>query len=157
MTHTGPNALTAACVMSACAAWALEGAPPDVLLRVAVDEAAATGPGTAVAAAVTEVSRGEWTAPAGGITLDPAETVAAVLHCCRNADGDLAAALRLAVGLGGDTDTVAALVGGLLGCGLSPAAVEERLGWLGRVSVPPRGRLTELAGALAEIRLGSDG
>ena len=80
----------------------------------------------------------------------------AALYCCQTADGDLVAALRLAVSLGGDTDTVAALVGGLLGCRLAPAEVWAQLTWLDRVSLPPPDALSRLGGALAGIRLADD-
>lgn len=153
MTHTGDEALTGAAVMAACASWAVEGAAPRALVEIAADEAGAVGPDTAVASAVAQVAQGSWQSPDTGISLAPAEAVAAVLHCCLAAGGDLVPALRLAVSFGGDTDTVAALVGGLLGCNLGPAEVEDRLTWLRRVRVPSRERLASLAGGLARIRL----
>jgi len=156
MTHTGRDAITAACVMAACASWAIEGAPAALLAEIAADEAVVVGPGTALAGAVTALRRGEWTPPSEGISLDPAETVPAVLQCCLVADGDLAAALRHAVGLGGDTDTVAALVGGLLGCRYAPAEIAARLTWLDPVAVPPPDELSRLASALTRIRLTVD-
>ena len=156
MTHTGREAITAACVMSACAAWAIEGAEPPLLTEIAGLEAAAVGPNTNVARAVAQVHNDMWEPPVNGITLDPAETVAAVLYVCRSTDG-LAAALRRASSLGGDTDTVAALAGGLLGCRLSPTAVVAQLTWLDRVNLPARDRLRALATSLADIRLAGDG
>jgi len=157
MTHSGPQALTAACVMAACASWAIEGASPALLLDVAIEEAgaagAAVGGDTAVADALRALGTGQWLPPPAGITLDPAETVTAVLHCCLSAGGDLVPAIRLAVGLGGDTDTVAALVGGLLGCRHDPSGVAAKLTWLDRVAVPPPDQLLRIAAALAGIRL----
>ena len=38
-THADPAALVAACVIAACASWALEGASPSMLLEAATDEA----------------------------------------------------------------------------------------------------------------------
>jgi ADP-ribosylglycohydrolase len=156
MTHTGREAIAAACVMSACAAWAIEGAQPQLLAEIAGLEAAVIGPETNVARAVTAVRDGSWAPPADGITLNPADTVAAVLFACRPGDG-LAAALRRAVSLGGDTDTVAALAGGLLGCQLSPAQVREQLPWLDRVILPERDHVVALATSLARKRLDGDG
>jgi ADP-ribosylglycohydrolase len=156
-THGGRAAQTAACVMSACAAWALEGATPDLLALIAAEEAAAVGPDTGVATALDEVRRGGWTPPTAGIGLDPAQTVAAALHCCLASGGDLDAALRLAVDLGGDTDTVAALTGGLLASGLRPTDVRQRLAWLGRVRLPDEDETGRLATALAGIRVAGDG
>lgn len=156
MTHTGREAIAAACVMSACAAWAIEGAKPPLLAEIANLEAAVVGPETNVARSVAAVHDNSWAPPMNGITLDPAETVAAVLYSCRSSDG-LVATLRRAVSLGGDTDTVAALVGGLLGSQLSPAAVREQVTWLDRVDLPAGNRLAALATSLAEIRLTANG
>jgi ADP-ribosyl-[dinitrogen reductase] hydrolase len=157
MTHGGAAARTAACVMSACASWAVEGAPVAVLLEVAEEEAAAVGPDTAVLRAVQAVRGGRWVAPAAGISLDPAETVGAVLHCLASSGDDLDGALRAAVALGGDTDTVAALVGGLLGSRLGSPEVRARLTWLDRVALPPADRIAGLAAELAGVRLAGDG
>jgi ADP-ribosylglycohydrolase/tetratricopeptide (TPR) repeat protein len=153
MTHTGRDALTAACVMAACASWAIEGAPPSLLVQIAADEAAATGNESEVASTITALREGRWTPPSQGISLAPDETVAAVLHCCETAEGDLVEALRLAVSLGGDTDTVAGLVGGLLGCRFTPAEINARLSWLDRVALPRPDDLSRLASALTAIRL----
>jgi len=152
VTHNGADALAAACVMSACASRSLAGAGPDELAAVAAAEAAVVGPGTAVARATAAVLRGAWEPPAAGIGLAPDETVAAVLRCCLAAGGDLSRGLVAAVRLGGDTDTVAALVGGLLGVALSPAEVAARLPWSGRVTLPPEPELARLARELALIR-----
>ena len=117
-THAEPAALVAACVMAACASWALEGASSSMLLEAATEEArqAAQVVDTEarLAEMLTQVSAGTWEPPAGGISLDPYETVAAVLWCATRATS-LRDGLVNAVQLGGDTDTVAALVGGLLG------------------------------------------
>jgi ADP-ribosylglycohydrolase len=156
MTHTGQDAVAAACVISACASWAIEGAPPHVLIEVAVEEIMAVGADTAVAEALTMLREGRWTPPSAGISLAPAETVTAALYCCRGAEGDLAASLHIAVSLGGDTDTVAALTGGLLGCRLTPDEVRARLAWLDKVTQPPAADLARIGRALAEIRLTAD-
>src|SRR5919106_3536379 len=87
VTHTGPEAVAAACVMSACASWAVEGAPTDVLVEVACEEAGTVGADTKVVPALEAVRAGSWEPPGEGISLSPDETVAAVLHCCRTTDG----------------------------------------------------------------------
>jgi ADP-ribosylglycohydrolase len=156
MTHTGREAVTAACVMSACAAWAIEGAQPELLLEVGALEAGVVDSDTKVARALTAVRDRVWVPPADGITLDPSETVAAVLYACGSSNG-LADALHRVVSLGGDTDTVAALVGGLLGCQMAPSKVRSQLAWLDRVKVPERKRVADLAASLASIRLTHDG
>jgi ADP-ribosyl-[dinitrogen reductase] hydrolase len=78
-THADPAALVAACVIAACASWALEDASPFLLLAAAAGEArqAAQAVGTELRLAemLTEVSAGTWEPPANGISLDPYETV----------------------------------------------------------------------------------
>lgn len=54
----------------------------------------------------------DWAPPASGISLDPLETLQAVVWVVKNAD-NCADAFALACSLGGDTDTVAALSGAL--------------------------------------------
>ena len=54
----------------------------------------------------------DWIAPTNGISLDPLETLQAVVWVVKNAD-NCADAFSLACSLGGDTDTVAALAGAL--------------------------------------------
>ena len=155
-THAAPAALVAACVIATCASWALEGADPALLLEVAMDEAReaaqAVDTDTRLAEMLTQVSEGTWTAPAGGISLDPYETVIAVLSCVARAPS-LRDGLVSAVQLGGDTDTVAALVGGLLGCRLTAVQVRAELPRHRLVVVPEiESTITEIAAALAITR-----
>jgi ADP-ribosylglycohydrolase len=58
-----------------------------------------------------------------------------------------------AVQLGGDTDTVAALVGGLMGCKLTAEQVRAELPWHQLVVLPePANAIAEAAVALATVR-----
>lgn len=58
-----------------------------------------------------------------------------------------------AVLLGGDTDTVAALVGGLMGCRLTAEQVRANLPWHRLVVLPePKNVIAETAAALATAR-----
>jgi ADP-ribosylglycohydrolase len=59
--------------------------------------------------------------------------MASVMLVLRESKG-LATAMKHAVSLGGDTDTVAAIVGGMLGCQLED--VEREIPWLSRVTLP---------------------
>ncbi|MEU8195955.1 ADP-ribosylglycohydrolase family protein [Microbispora amethystogenes] len=112
---------------------------------------AATGAVTQAAMeAVVDAAHGRWTPPSEGVSLDAAETVAAVVHVMREAP-TLAAALPYAVSLGGDTDTVAALVGGVLGA-REPEGVAA-LGWLGLVDLGEYPGLPDLAARLAALRM----
>ena len=155
-THADPAALVAACVIAACASWALEGASPSMLLEAAAEEAREAAQEVTtdarLAEMLTQVSAGTWEPPASGISLDPYETVAAVLWCATRATS-LRSGLVSAVQLGGDTDTVAALVGGLMGGKLTAEQVRAELPWHQLVVLPePESAIAETAAALATTR-----
>jgi len=155
-THADAAAVVAACVIAACASWALEGTSPALLLGVAAEEAReaarAVGTDARLAEILTQVAAGTWQAPAEGVSLDPYDTVAAVLWCVASAPS-LRGGLVSAVQLGGDTDTVAALVGGLLGAKLTVDQVHAELPWHQAVVLPePDSAMSEIAAALATIR-----
>ncbi len=101
---------------------------------------------------LTQVSAGTWEPPANGISLDPYETVAAALWCATRSTS-LRSGLVSTVQLGGDTDTVAALVGGLMGCKLTAEQVRAELPWHHLVVLPePENAIAETAAALATAR-----
>ena len=155
-THADPAALVAACVIAACASWALENASPSMLLEAAIEEsrqaAQAVTTEPRLAEMLTQVSAGTWEPPANGISLDPYETVAAVLSCATRATS-LRTGLVSAVQFGGDTDTVAALVGGLMGGKLTAGQVRAELPWHRLVVLPePESAIAETAAALATTR-----
>ena len=101
---------------------------------------------------LTQVSAGTWEPPANGISLDPYDTVAAALWCATRATS-LRSGLVSAVQLGGDTDTVAALVGGLMGGKLTAEQVRAELPWHRLVVLPePETAIAETAAALATTR-----
>jgi hypothetical protein len=62
-------------------------------------------------------------------------------------------ALIMAVRMGGDADTVAAMVGGLMGVRMTPAEVRAELPWSSGVSLPPAADLSTLTHGLAGIRI----
>jgi ADP-ribosylglycohydrolase len=154
-THPGPEAVTAACVGAACATWAIEGATPAMLLRIAREEAAAAVTARSADPRIVEmlaaVANGAWRPDYEADLLDPYETVTRALWCVVT-QRTLADALLAAVRLGGDTDTVAALVGGLLGCRL-PAADVRNVFWADQVRMPPEHDLARLSDGLAGIRV----
>jgi ADP-ribosyl-[dinitrogen reductase] hydrolase len=155
-THADPSAHVAACVMAACASWAVEGAGPRLLLEVAIEEARdaaeAAGTGAGLAEILTGLSGGKWRVPAAGISLEPYETVAAVLSCVVSTPV-LRDALVQAVQLRGDTDTVAALVGGLFGGRLTPDEVRAELPWHRAVLLSGiDSQITDVSAALATTR-----
>jgi ADP-ribosylglycohydrolase len=127
-----------------------------MLLEAATDEARnaaqAVTTDARLAEMLTQVSAGTWEPPASGISLDPYETVAAVLWCATRATS-LRSGLMNAVQLGGDTDTVAGLVGGLMGCKLTAGQVRAELPWHRLVVLPePESAIAETAAALATTR-----
>ena len=156
VTHAEPAALVAACVIAACASWTLENASPSMILEAAAEEAREAAQTVATDARLvemlTQVSAGTWEPPANGISLDPYETVAAVLWCATRATS-LRSGLVSAVQLGGDTDTVAALVGGLMGGQLTAEQVRAELPWHQLVVLPePETAIADAAAALATAR-----
>ena len=155
-THAEAAALVAACVIAACASWTLEGASPPLLLAAAAEEAREAAQelttDARLAEMLTQVSTGTWRPPANGISLDPYETVAAALWCATRGTS-LRSGLTSAVQLGGDTDTVTALVGGLMGGKLTAEQVRAELPWHQLVVLPePESAIAETAAALATTR-----
>jgi ADP-ribosylglycohydrolase len=144
------------CVIAACASWALEGASPSLLLEAAAEEAREAAQTVTtearLAEMLTQVSAGTWKPAADGISLDPYETVAAALWCATRAPS-LRTGLVSAVQLGGGTDTVAALAGGLMGGKLTVERVRAELPWHRLVVLlEPESVITEIAAALAAAR-----
>jgi ADP-ribosylglycohydrolase len=85
-----------------------------------------------------------------GVPFDSLPTVAAVVSVLREGDPSPGAAMRSAVALGGDTDTVAALAGGIAA---ARSGGLENVDWLDAVALPfEDGELDSLAAGLAELR-----
>jgi ADP-ribosyl-[dinitrogen reductase] hydrolase len=145
-THAEPAALGAACVVAAMVGAGVEGCDAvEAARREAQD-----GP-VAALAPVLAACDGAWQPPAAGIPLDAAPTAAAVVHVVRQGHETLDGALRAAIALGGDTDTVAALVGAVVGPALAAAGAPEPA-WLADVRLPPPAELDALAAGLAARR-----
>jgi ADP-ribosylglycohydrolase len=152
VTHGAPVAVAAACAVAAMGSYALEGCPVADLVSVAREEFERALVGCPAPADWLEnlraAAEGNWRPGARGVAMAAAETLAAVVQvlvvCKENVD----AAMRYAVSLGGDTDTVAAITGGILGCRLPGADI----GWLGQVMVPGADELDQLAAGLREVR-----
>jgi ADP-ribosyl-[dinitrogen reductase] hydrolase len=156
-THGAPEAIISACVVAEMAAWAIEQHPIDAVVAAGLREAEdvahqyAFHPATTVQPLQRVISgdRPPYTAEP---TLDALATVASVLHVLREARG-LAAAMKHAVSLGGDTDTTAAIVGGILGCQLEDA--ESQIPWLSNVGMPDAKLIETTAAGLYELRQSS--
>jgi len=74
----------------------------------------------------------DWTPPIGGISLDPLETLQAVVWVVKRAN-NCAEAFALACSLGGDTDTVAALAGALFAARWPERSDFQSIPWLNDV------------------------
>jgi ADP-ribosyl-[dinitrogen reductase] hydrolase len=152
-THGAPEAIISACVVAEMAAWAIEQHPVDAVVSAGLREAEAVaqqyGLHPAALQPLQRATSGGWPPNTAGPTLDALATVANVLHVLREASG-LATAMKHAVALGGDTDTTAAIVGGILGCQLED--VGSQIPWLSSVGMPDAGLIEATAAGLYELR-----
>ena len=84
-THPSAQAQCAACVIAACGSWTIEGASARLIVEVAAGEAAEAaricGAEPGLEPMLDAVAAGTWQAPADGVSLDPYQTIAAVLSC----------------------------------------------------------------------------
>ena len=148
-THGDPRAAAAASAVAAMGSYAVAGAPMFSVFAAGLEEAAAVLDDAR--GLLTQAATGGWEAPPDGVPLDSLPTIAAVVSvlCGGNGatPGDM---IRAAVGLGGDTDTVAALAGGVAG---TRTGSLDGIDWLGEVALPAReGEIADLAGELAKLR-----
>jgi ADP-ribosyl-[dinitrogen reductase] hydrolase len=152
-THGAPAAIMSACVVATMAAWAIEQHPIEAVvaagLREADDLAELYGLAPAALQPLRQAVDGDWGPYRPGMPLDAVATVASVLHVLRDATS-LADAMKRAVALGGDTDTTAAIVGGLLGCRLED--VDHAIPWLSKVVLPKAEIVEATATGLGELR-----
>jgi ADP-ribosyl-[dinitrogen reductase] hydrolase len=155
-THGAPEAIISACVVAEMAAWAIEQHPVDAVIAAGVREAEEGAQQYAIHPATLQPLRratsGDWPPNTAEPTLDAVATMASVLHVLREAKG-LATAMKHAVALGGDTDTTAAIVGGILGCQLEDA--ESQIPWLSNVGMPDARLIEAIAAGLYELRRSS--
>jgi ADP-ribosyl-[dinitrogen reductase] hydrolase len=152
-THGAPEAIISACMVAEMAAWAIEQHPTDAVvaagLREAEDLAQQHALHPATLQPVRRATSGDWPPNTARSTLDALATMASVLHVLREAEGP-ATAMKRAVALGGDTDTTAAIVGGILGCQLED--VGSQIPWLSSVGMPDAGLIDATATGLYELR-----
>jgi ADP-ribosylglycohydrolase len=153
-THGGAGAKVAAAIVAALCGWALDGRLQAHLVRLVPAEADVVAGRVGLPrrrlAAVTAACEGRYEPPASGVGHDALETLAAVVSVVRRAL-PLQGALEQAVSLGGNTDTVAALVGGVVA---SRIAGEPDVAWSRRVLLPDGGEVDRLARELAARRAG---
>jgi ADP-ribosyl-[dinitrogen reductase] hydrolase len=152
-THGAPPAIASACVVAAMASWAVERYPIDAVVSAGLEEAEhmakwyALHPDTVQP--IRRGARGAWGPFRAGMALDAIATVASVMYVLRESRG-LATAMKHAVSLGGDTDTVAAITGGILGC--QSEDVESEIPWLSKVTLPEPKLIEAAAAGLYDLR-----
>lgn len=150
-THGAPQAIAAACIAAAMASAALDGAP--VVTAAGAEIHWAEEHFDITLRPVRYAVEGRWQPGPNGVSLDAVDAVAGVVEIVRHAVGQrlsIAEALRYAVSLGGDTDTVAAIAGGILG---GRHTRTPDIPWLDRVDLPEPALIDELSAALAASRM----
>ncbi|HEY3411707.1 MAG TPA: ADP-ribosylglycohydrolase family protein [Armatimonadota bacterium] len=165
ITHTDPKAEWGALAVAMAAAHAArEGAiaPPDFAAFVeAALPVEAVELFALVKSAQESAQRGDTTerfaANCGfdhGVSGYVYHTVPVALHAWMRSPNDLRTAVLATVRCGGDTDTVAAIVGGIIGAGTGRAGVPQD--WLDRLMEWPRtvGWMESMSGQLARARNG---
>jgi ADP-ribosyl-[dinitrogen reductase] hydrolase len=152
-THGTPEAITCAGVVAEMAAWAIEQHPVSAVVAAGVREAEQLARLYALRPAVLrplrQAASGNWELSTAEMAADAVTTLASVLHVLREATS-LAMAMKRTVALGGDTDTAAAIVGGLLGC--QSQNVEAEIPWLPRVTLPDSNLIEATATGLHDLR-----
>jgi ADP-ribosyl-[dinitrogen reductase] hydrolase len=152
-THGAPAAIASACVVAAMASWAVERWPIDAVVAAGLEEAEQMAAWYALypdtMQPIRQGASGAWGPYRAGMALDATATVASVMQVLRESQG-LATAMKHAVLLGGDTDTVAAIAGGILGC--QSEDVESEIPWLSRVTLPDADSIEAAATGLYELR-----
>jgi ADP-ribosyl-[dinitrogen reductase] hydrolase len=152
-THGAPAAIMSACVVAMMAAWAIEQHPLEVVVAAGLREAdhlaELYGLGPATLQPLRQAADGDWEPYRPEMPLDAVATLASILYVLREATS-LAAAMKCAVALGGDTDTAAAIAGGILGCQLED--IESAIPWLPRVVLPTAEIVEATAAGLCELR-----
>jgi ADP-ribosylglycohydrolase len=152
-THGAPEAIISACVVAEIAAWAIEQHPIDAVVAAGIREADHLARLYALRPAalqpLQQAASGEWTPSTAEMAPDAMTTVASVVYVLRGAMS-LATGMKQAVALGGDTDTAAALVGGILGC--QSQDVTADIPWLPRVLLPDSAPIEAAASGLHDLR-----
>jgi ADP-ribosyl-[dinitrogen reductase] hydrolase len=146
-THGAPAAIMSACLVAEMAAWAIEQHPIEAVVAAGLRETDRLTRHYALDSAtmrlLPEAADGDWQSPKADMTIEAVATMAHILHVLREATG-LASAMKQAVALGGDTDTAAAIVGGILGS--QAEDVEGEIPWLSSI-VPPEPAIVEATAA----------
>jgi ADP-ribosyl-[dinitrogen reductase] hydrolase len=140
-------------VIAEMAAWAIEQHPIDAVITAGVREADHLARlyelRPAALQMLQQAASGDRIPSTAEMASDAISTIVSVLHILREATS-LATAMKQAVALGGDTDTAAALVGGILGCQLQDVMAD--IPWLPRVLLPESALIEATVTGLHELR-----
>ncbi len=161
VTHTDPRAEQGAAIVAAAARLAADqqikpgdyAALRQALLPLATDEQLQEYLGKAIDASERGVAPDEFTNQLGlsrGVSGFVNHTVPVAIYCWLVNRGDFRAAVETAVCLGGDSDTVGAIVGAISGTEVGPVGIPKD--WLDGLAEWPCSVswMTQLASALAE-------
>jgi ADP-ribosyl-[dinitrogen reductase] hydrolase len=147
LTHTDPKAYFGALAV-AYAARLSRAQQPDGAALIALLREASTEPDCVdccdlLEQAVQSVQRGDTTEQfaeqfgcRGGVSGYIFNTVPVAIHAWLSHPRDLLAAITAGIRCGGDTDTVAAIIGGIVGAGIGPDGIPRR--WLDDLCEWPR-------------------
>ncbi len=156
LTHSDPRAEQGAWLVATWARLAARGQIDDTSIRASIGEVAdislRESSTLALELASTQASRDELARALGcvaGVSGFVVHTLPAALYCWLRHRGDPRAAIEAAVRLGGDTDTVAAIVGALVGAELGASGLPAD--WIAGIRDWPfsTARMRAIAGALA--------
>jgi len=150
-THGEASAIAAAVAVAAMGSWSVEGEPLEQIVAHALDEARMAldvlGAPIALLAPVEQAARAQWQPPEEGVPFLGIETVAAVVTVVGEARSTEECIIR-AVCLGGDTDTCAAIAGGVF----ATATGDDAISWRDSVPLLADSTLTVLARSLTHRR-----
>ncbi len=143
LTHSDPRALAGALAVAQAAAHAVHRGPADEVLAVLSAQTTDPELRAALELAQAHLARGESAerfaaalGQADGVSGYIHHTVPVALYCWLRAPDDVRGTVERAVRLGGDTDTVAAIAGGLAGACAGARAVPSE--WLTGLWETPR-------------------
>ncbi|RLJ65172.1 ADP-ribosylglycohydrolase family protein [Sulfurisoma sediminicola] len=148
LTHTDPKAECGALAIALAARCSMQGRPFEAFVadleRLLAEHDAAGRELVGLALRVRDsVASGEPTEEfvrriggAGGVSGYVYQSVPAVLHAWHSSSPDFARALKAIIRCGGDTDTTAAMLGGIIGAGTGKAGIPAK--WLDDLAEWPR-------------------
>jgi len=150
-THGEASAIAAAVAVAAMGSWSIEGEPLEQIVAHALDEARTAldvlGAPIVLLSSVEQAAQGQWQPPEEGVPFLGIETVAAVVTVLREACSTEECIIQA-----GDTDTCAAIAGGVF----ATATGDDAISWRDSVPLLADPMLTFLAASLTRRRWRSE-